>query len=405
VRPWPPSLAIIISRVEWNSVLSLVFFFGKKGLIIAMIFINISMQCANIASIIECAQVADEAIIKIFGRSCGLQLYPHFGMECVSAEIPSDSPFDASAYYLFTIGFLIMMVAVIPMGLLNLDDNIYLQIIADIFLAVVTIDFIATFIMHGIDFSQVPVYKSGGQAAILGFVMANYAFVTTVPSWCSEKKRDVSVNKSLWLATTSATVVFFLLGFVGALSFKFPSNGDVLSVINASSYANLFTKILVYLFPLMVLATTIPVFSIVVRYNLIQSHIPKIWANFFAVVLPWIVVIPFLTGNGLNNILTWGTLFFTSIANFVIPFVVYIQSCRFKKSPRNLDDNQKHILHELKLVPVYIGSINEFDEELTYQVIPSKYKFVNSKMVAFVSCVALSIATLVGIVLNIIAVV
>jgi len=123
------------------------------------------------------------------------------------------------------------------------------------------------------------------------------------------------------------------------------------------------------------------------------------------VVLPWIVVIPFLTGNGLNNILTWGTLFFTSIANFVIPFVVYIQSCRFKKSPRNLDDNQKHILHELKLVPVYIGSINEFDEELTYQVIPSKYKFVNSKMVAFVSCVALSIATLVGIVLNIIAVV
>jgi hypothetical protein len=41
--------------------------------------------------------------------------------------------------------------------------------------------------MHGIDFSRVPVYKSGGQAAILGFIMANYAFVTTVPSWCSEK--------------------------------------------------------------------------------------------------------------------------------------------------------------------------------------------------------------------------
>jgi len=320
-------------------------------------------------------------------------------MEYVTQSVTSDTPFDEHAYYIFTIGFLIMMLAVIPMGLLNLDDNIYIQIIADIFLAVVTVDFIVTFVHHGIDFSRVPVFKSGGQSAVLGFVMANYAFVTTVPSWCSEKKKSVSVNKSLWVATSSATVVFFALGYIGALSFTFPSDGDILSVINASTYSNLFTRILVFLFPLMVLATTIPVFCIVVRYNLLQSNVPKIWANFFAVVLPWLVAIPFLTGDGLNYILNWGTLFFTSIANFIIPFVVYLQACKFKDGPQNLNENQKRILHELHLVPVYVGSINEVDED-AYKVIPSRYAKVKPKHVAIVSCAILSVATTVTIGLN-----
>lgn len=93
-------------------------------------------------------------------------------------------------------------------------------------------------ILHGIDFSRVPMFKESGQSPILGTIMANYAFVTTIPSWCSEKvplmlfhkklefvicvlmliifqKKEVSVNKSLWSATTIATVVFFLLGYMG----------------------------------------------------------------------------------------------------------------------------------------------------------------------------------------------
>lgn len=183
-------------RVEFSTLVR--FFFGKRGLIVAQIFINVSLQCANVASIIECAQVADETLIAIFKRSCGLQLYPKFEWQCITQEVASDSPFLDSSFYLFTIGFLVMMVIVIPMGLLNLDDNIYIQIIADIFLVVVTADFIITFILHGIDFSRVPAFKSGGQSAVLGTIMANYAFVTTVPSWCSEKKkRSQREQKSL----------------------------------------------------------------------------------------------------------------------------------------------------------------------------------------------------------------
>ena len=106
-------------------------------------------------------------------------------------------------------------------------------------------------------------------------------------------------------------------------------------------------------------------------------------------------VIPFLSGNGLNNILNWGTLLFASVANFIIPFAVYIQACRFKQAPHSksflfytsiifylhfnfnfnlfifftdLNENQKKILHELKLVPVHFGAVNEVDDDTQYKV-------------------------------------
>lgn len=382
-------------RVEFSTLVS--FFFGKRAKFFAQVFINVSLQCANIAAIIECAQVADDAIIKILGRSCGLQLYPHFYWQCVTDAATSDSPFDSNAYYLFTAGFLFMMVIVIPMGMLNLDDNIFIQVIANIFLVIVMSDFMVTFFMHGLNFSNVPFFKGSGQSPVLGVIMANYGFVTTIPSWCSEKKLDVSVNKSLWIAVPTASSVFWILGFFGALSFKYPDDSDILSVINGSSYSNLLTKVLVYLFPVMVLATTIPVFSIIVRYNLLQSKINKKLANLMAVVLPWVVVIPFLTGSGLNNVLNWGTLLFTSIANFIIPFAIYIKAYTFQTTPHVLNENQKDILRDLSLVDNYDGDINP------YRALPGlpNHSPVNPRGLAYTGIMLLSSLVLAVIGLNI----
>jgi len=365
------------------------------------VFINISLQCANVAAIIECSQVADSAVIAVFHKTCGMRLYPSFGVECVSTEATSDSPFSANSYYLFTIGFILMMIVVIPLGLLNLDDNIYIQIMANVFLFLITVDFMITFIRHGLDFSSVPFYKGSGQAPVLGVIMANFAFATTVPSWCGEKKKEVSVNKSLWLSTTLSSLVFFLLGYFGALSFKFPADGDVLSVINGSHFANRLTRLLVYVFPVMILATTIPVFSIIVRYNLLQSGVHKIWANLLAVALPWVVAIPLLTGDGLNDVLNWGTLLFSSIPNFIIPFVVYIKAKSFNRKHCELNEHQKQILVRLNLSPVYFGSINEEDESGQYMALPAKFPINPQIIAASILCI-LSATIVVVIGLNIV---
>lgn len=54
------------------------FYYGDKFYYFVQIFLNISLQSVNIASIIETAQVMDLTILKIFGRTGGLEFYPHF---------------------------------------------------------------------------------------------------------------------------------------------------------------------------------------------------------------------------------------------------------------------------------------------------------------------------------------
>eukprot|EP01043_Picozoa_sp_COSAG02_P050870 COSAG02_NODE_5282_length_4473_cov_3.860768_5_plen_149_part_00 len=54
--------------------------------------------------------------------------------------------------------------------------------------------------------------KTGSQAAVLGTILFNFGFVTTVPSWVNEKKPHVSVNKTVWISTFCCNLVFFAIG-------------------------------------------------------------------------------------------------------------------------------------------------------------------------------------------------
>ncbi len=101
----------------------------------------------------------------------------------------------------------------------SLDDNMIIQKIA----------FFLTFICWGIWIAasldspafqegtwHIPAIntdaKTGSQAAVLGTILFNFGFVTTVPSWVNEKKPHVSVNKTVWISTFCCNLVFFAIG-------------------------------------------------------------------------------------------------------------------------------------------------------------------------------------------------
>ena len=48
--------------------------------------------------------------------------------------------------------------------------------------------------------------------------------------------------------------------------------------------------------------TSIPVFSMIIRLNLIQSKVPAGLASLIAIGLPWMLSIPFYTGRGFETI-------------------------------------------------------------------------------------------------------
>ena len=106
------------------------------------------------------------------------------------------------------------------------------------------------------------------------------------------------------------------------------------------------------LFPLSVLVTSIPIFSIVIRYNLIRGKVcskriifRRIADLSLGALLGGLLPVDssdsfsnngtafdyFVNDKGwLNTIVNWGSLLFGSLANFVIPFFLYFVSKRYR---------------------------------------------------------------------------
>ncbi|EGC29268.1 hypothetical protein DICPUDRAFT_159166 [Dictyostelium purpureum] len=380
-------------RVEFTMICR--FYFGKWGYILSQFFINASLQITNIASIIICSQVMDSIIIFIFKKTCGVSFSE--GWVCVSHENANTSPFSGTMF--FTIGYLSIIAVIVPLGFMNLNDNIKIQTACVIIMFIIVTSWLIIFILLGLDASNLPPIGSiNGISQILGNSMFNYAFITTVPSWVNESKPNVNLKKSIWVSSSISTCIFILIGVFGGLAFSnMSSTSDILSLINASSKSNIFSKFSVYFFPFIVLASSIPVFSIIVRYNLTQNRLmhPR-YANFIAILLPWIIVIPFQTGDWLNKISNYSSLFFNSVANFIIPFALYLKSIQFKHR-NHISNDQKLILQELSFETIDWAE-NDFIQthfkSLTH--VPKKY----SKRIAQISLIILSITIPIVIITN-----
>jgi hypothetical protein len=192
--------------------------------------------------------------------------------------------------------------------------------------------FFAMRLANGPIYHLVPINIRGDAAPVFGTIMFNYAMVVTVPSWCNEKTHSTQINKALGISIILGTVLFLIIGIFGALTYHISNEGDLLSTLDSGN-GGIIVAISVFLFPISVVATSIPIYSIIVRYNLLENKIcNKPVANFIGVILPWLVTIPFYTGQGLLEVMNWSTLISNGLINFIIPFWLYINAITYKMS-------------------------------------------------------------------------
>ncbi|KAG9297692.1 hypothetical protein G9A89_011207 [Geosiphon pyriformis] len=268
---------------------------------IIQIVLFISIQSVNIAAIILSSQSMDSLLLSLAGHTCGVGIYPRYGIFCVNSHGPQNSPFG-NDFMLVTAGFLITLAMVVPLGLMDLVDNVRVQI------------------------DLVPLIGKD-QSQLIGTVLFNYAFIITVPSWVNDLRPDVSIRKSIWYSTLISTLAYVILGIFGGMSFQMNINSNIIAAINESNERSVVSITTTYLFHFAVLITSIPVFTIVVRYNLLRGgYCGKGTATFLSTVLPWIIVIPFQTGSWLNALMNWSSLIFTSSSNFLLPFYLFYLS-------------------------------------------------------------------------------
>jgi hypothetical protein len=138
-------------------------------------------------------------------------------------------------------GFLLCMLITIPVGYYNLDDIMWYQIVAFVLTVscwivwfIVTMWADPTHDPNIIYYNQtnpnhttgqgtwsLPMINSdpdfGSQAGVLGTILFNFGFVTTIPSWVNEKKPSVSVNKVVWYSTTACLFIFYIIGIPGGM--------------------------------------------------------------------------------------------------------------------------------------------------------------------------------------------
>jgi hypothetical protein len=87
-------------------------------------------------------------------------------------------------------------------------------------------------------------------------------------------------------------------------SIAFLHGQDLLAAVSANPISNSASLAASYLFPIVALLSGIPVFSIIVRYNLIENGVSKLWANFWAVLFPWTAALCVYSGSLLNDVTT-----------------------------------------------------------------------------------------------------
>ena len=80
------------------------------------------------------------------------------------------------------------------------------------------------------------------------------------------------------------------------------------------------------MFPIVAVVSSIPVFSIVIKYNLIENGFSNSVGIFWGVLFPWIVAFPLLyMPNVLAQFVNFTSLVFVSFTDFIVPFSLYVE--------------------------------------------------------------------------------
>merc|ERR1711920_208672 len=118
----------------------------------------------------------------------------------------------------------------------------------------------------------------------VGIILFNFAFIVTIPSWYNEKSANASVIKSLLYSIAFVACLFVAIGVFGAMSFKYSDlSGDNQSLFTViDDFGGTIGKVSVYLYPIIQNITSIPVFCIIIRYNLQNSGLSKYISNFIS---------------------------------------------------------------------------------------------------------------------------
>ncbi|CAG8537683.1 8609_t:CDS:2 [Funneliformis caledonium] len=152
------------------------------------------------------------------------------GFICVDEETNENSPFGSN-YMLATSGFMITLAFCVPLTFLDLVDNIKVNVLANYIVSISQI----LCLFSAMTKDYIPLV-SNDQSQVVGTVLFNYAFITTIPSWVNDLRPDVCIRKSIWYSVVISTASYSALGILGGMAYQMGLASNIIAQINASSH-------------------------------------------------------------------------------------------------------------------------------------------------------------------------
>jgi hypothetical protein len=212
-----PSNKAFTRRVEYSDVMN--HFLSRPLYWMSFICYQVALLSTNIALIIQSVQVMDFAIAAVLGHSCLIpQFAPSFAVYACPSAVDGGITVFADGTYGLPLGFFLTALIIIPLGLLNLDDNIIVQKGAFLLLISICFTWAVMFGEKGFHSDWVPAVGTEF-APVVGISIANFAFLTSLPSWINEKKPNVSIEASLASSLLISVLMFLLMGLLCGLAF------------------------------------------------------------------------------------------------------------------------------------------------------------------------------------------
>ena len=173
--------------VEYATLIN--FYFEPVHHIVGQILLYGALQSNAIQGIVLSAQAIDRLLIDLFGKTCGVAMNgPNPGWLCISTSGTLPSPFE-NTFMFFTLGFLVVLLLVIPLGLTNLDSNMWVQYLSFVLSILLAVTWMSTSFVSGLDPTRIPVAVSTplSYGSVVGTIMLNFAVITIIPSWINIK--------------------------------------------------------------------------------------------------------------------------------------------------------------------------------------------------------------------------
>ena len=91
-------------------------------------------------------------------------------------------PFFDEEGILFTAGYAITLLTFLPMAVMDLKENAFMQVIGFIVLLATSLGFVVLFVSRGIDMNNISLWGTEW-GSLFGVVLFNFALVVAVPAW------------------------------------------------------------------------------------------------------------------------------------------------------------------------------------------------------------------------------